>query len=403
MHGQTTYVRQLKPAFAAPYSGPRSLEAARLYGYSFTATIFFGARIGDGWEAYFNPEFVQGRPLSRMQGLGGFNNGESQRTAGPELRGYRARVFVRKTWNVGGELEARSSSANQVSTRYAAHRLVITAGNYSVLDVFDTVSISRDARTQFMNWASLTYGVWDFPADARGYTWGAAAEYITPKWSVRAGRFLMPLEPNGLQLDRRFTRHYGDAFEFERPYELGTAKAVLRLLAFDNRINAGAFSDALVVPGVPDTAAVRRTQFKTGLGVGTEVTLTDDFGAYFRGGWSDGRTETYAFTDIDRSLAAGVSIKGRRWRRADDTLGMAAYVNGLSRAHRDYLAAGGQTFFLGDGRLIYGREQILEAFYSVRVARRTWATADWQHIVNPGYNRDRGPVRAYAVRVHFEF
>jgi high affinity Mn2+ porin len=403
MHGQATYVRQEKPAFPAAYSGPRSLVAERAYGYSFTGTVFFGARLGSGWEAYFNPELVQGRPLSGLQGLGGFNNGESQRIAGPSLTAYHARVFGRKTWDLGGEPEERESEANQVRARYAARRFVLTAGNFSVLDVFDAVEYSRDPRTQFLDWASLTYGAWDYPADARGYTWGAAGEYITERWSLRAGHFLMPVQSNGLTLDRHFGRQYGEALELERPYALAGRKAVLRILGFRNRVNAGAFRDALAAASPPDVAQVRRLQYKNGLGVGTQVELAQDVGAYVRAGWSDGKTETYAFTEIDRSLAAGVLVKGTRWRRAEDSVGVAGYVNGLSAAHRDYLAAGGQGFFLGDGRLNYASERIVEIFYSLQVVRGSWLSADWQRITNPGYNRDRGPADTYNVRMHVEF
>lgn len=401
-HGQATYVRQDKPPFGARYSGPKSLQAEGDYGYSLTGTLFLGARLGGGWEAYFDPELVQGRPLSDLQGLGGFTNGESQRTAGPRLTGYRARAFVRRTWNLGGDLEQRDSEAHQVRTSYAARRFVLTAGNFSVLDVFDAVEYSRDPRTQFLNWSSLTYGAWDYPADARGYTWGVAAEYITERWSVRAGRFLVPVQSNGLTLDRQIASHYGEAIELERPYALGGRKAVLRLLAFRNRIEAGAFQDALDASAPPDVARVRRLQSKHGFGAGTQVEITEDVGAYVRAGWNDGRTETFAFTEIDRSLAAGALAKGTRWGRADDTVGLAGYLNGLSAAHRAYLAAGGQGFFLGDGQLSYATERIVEAFYSFAIARGTSLTADWQHIANPGYNRDRGPADAYNLRLHFE-
>jgi high affinity Mn2+ porin len=401
-HMQATYVRQAKPGFAAPYSGPKSLEAQRDYAYSFTTTLFLGARLGDGWEAYFDPEFVQGRPLSDLQGLGGFTNGESQRTAGPHLTGYHARAFVRRTWNLAGDREERKSEAGQVRASYAAQRVVVTAGNFSVLDRFDAVEYSRDPRTQFLNWASLTYGAWDYPADARGYTWGVAGEYITPRGSIRAGRFLMPKVSNGLGLDKDFTRQYGDALELERPYALAGRKAVLRLLAFRNRVNAGAFRDALAISAPPDVTQVRRLQAKSGIGLGTQVEVSKNVGAYVRAGWNDGKTETYAFTEIDRSLAAGALVKGTRWNRGEDTVGVAGYVNALSRAHRDYLAAGGQGFFLGDGRLSYGSERIVETFYSLAVFRGAWLTADWQRIVNPGYNRDRGPANVYNVRLHIE-
>ena len=401
-HLQATYVRQAKPGFDAPYTGPKSLQPDRDYGYSFTTTVFLGARLGEGWEAYFDPEFVQGRALSELQGLGGFTNGESQRTAGPHLTGYHARAFVRRTWNLAGEREEREPEADHVRTAYAAKRVVVTAGNFSVLDVFDAVEYSRDARTQFLNWASLTYGAWDYPADARGYTWGLAAEYITPRGAVRAGRFLMPKVSNGLGLDKDFTRQYGDALELERPYSLAGRTGVLRLLAFRNRVNAGAFRDALAMSSPPDVAQVRHLQSKSGLGLGTQVEVAKDVGAYLRAGWNDGRTETYAFTEIDRSLAAGALVKGTRWQRSEDTVGVAFYVNGLSAAHRDYLAAGGQGFFLGDGRLNYAAERIFETFYSVGIARGAALAVDWQHIANPGYNRDRGPADVMNLRLHWE-
>ena len=403
LHGQATYVRQAKPAFHALYSGAKSFTAERTYGYSFTGTLFIAARLGADWEGYFDAEAVQGRPLSELQGLGGFTNGESQRTAGPDLTAYHARVFVRRAWDLGGALEERESKADQVRTSYAARRFVVTAGNFSVLDVFDPVESSHDPRTQFLNWSSMTYGAWDYPADARGYTWGVAAEYVTERWTVRAGHFLMPLVSNGLTLDRDFTRQYGEALELERPSALAGRKAVFRLLAFRNRVDAGAFRDALAASSTPDVTQVRHLQFKDGVGAATQVDLTDDLGAYVRLGWNDGRTETYAFTEIDRSFAMGLLAEGTRWKRPKDSVGLAAYVNGLSHDHRDYLAAGGQGFFLGDGRLSYGTERILETFYSLHVARGSSISADWQHIENPGYNRDRGPADVYNLRLHFEF
>jgi high affinity Mn2+ porin len=406
LHAQATYAQQYKSSFNAPYSGPNSLLASRETSYTFTSTLYFGARLGEATELYFNPEFVQGRAFSSLHGLGGFTNGEIQRGVGGDLKGYRARLFLRQTWNLGGEYEAQESGQNQLSTRYAAERIVLTAGNFSVLDVFDAMDYSRDARTQFMNWSSLTYGAWDFPADARGYTWGAAGEYITAGWQMRAGRFLVPVESNGLQLDHHFMQRYGDVAELEVPYALAGRPAVARALVFRNRVVAGAFDDAIAqgaaTGAAPDISLVRRPQTKVGFGLGTQIELSEHIGAYARAGWSDGRTETFMFTEIDRSLSAGTLVKGAAWGRAEDSAGVAAYVNGLSRPHRDYLAAGGTAFFLGDGRLNYAPERILETFYSLGVAKGAWLSLGYQYIANPGYNRDRGPANFVGFRVHAE-
>jgi len=404
---QMTYNWQRHPAFDAAYSGPNSITGGADKMYTFTATAFLGVRPWRGGEIYLNPEVSQGVPFTtRLVGLGGFTNGEVQRGVSADFKAYRARLFVRHSWNLGGEVEAEGSAPNQLAARYSAERVVLTAGNFSVLDVFDAVDYSRDARTQFMNWASLTYGAWDYPADARGYTWGAALEYLRPGWQVRAGRFLVPVESNGLRLDRHAGSRYGDVAEFELPYRLAGRPAVARALVFRNRVAAGSYSDALALAGasggIPDVAPVRRTQSKQGAGLGTQVELTRTVGAFARAGWSDGRTETFMFTEIDRSLSAGVQVRGEGWGRAKDSVGLAAYLNGLSRPHRDYLAAGGQGFFLGDGRLNYGQERIVEAYYSLNVLPGAWLSVDVQRIGNPGYNRDRAPASFLGLRAHAE-
>ena len=406
LHAQATYLSQYKSRSPAPYGAVNSLRDGRESSYTFTSTLYAGFRLGPATELYFNPELVRGRPISALHGLGGFTNGEVQRGVSADFKAYRARLFVRHSWNLGGEVEAEGSAPNQLAARYSAERVVLTAGNFSVLDVFDAVDYSRDARTQFMNWASLTYGAWDYPADARGYTWGAALEYLRPGWQVRAGRFLVPVESNGLRLDRHAGSRYGDVAEFELPYRLAGRPAVARALVFRNRVAAGSYSDALALAGasggIPDVAPVRRTQSKQGAGLGTQVELTRTVGAFARAGWSDGRTETFMFTEIDRSLSAGVQVRGEGWGRAKDSVGLAAYLNGLSRPHRDYLAAGGQGFFLGDGRLNYGQERIVEAYYSLNVLPGAWLSVDVQRIGNPGYNRDRAPASFLGLRAHAE-
>ena len=406
-HGQATFIRQLKPSFPAKYSGPNSLLPEREWSRSFTATLFLGARIGKTTEVYYNPEAASGVPFSNLHGLGGFYNAELARTSGPNLAFYNARAFLRQTFNLNDEMQNEESEQNQIKTRYASERVVLTLGTMSVLDIFDAVDYSRDPRTQFLNWSSITYGAWDFPADARGYTSGVALEYITPRYALRAARFLVPKESNGLPLDTRIFQVYGDVAELDVSYRWLARDGVFRLLAFRNQADMGSYNDAialgLATATAPAVAAVRRIQSKYGFGVGVQQEIMDRVGAYARLGWNNGQTETFAFTEIDRSFSTGVLVNGGLWGRDGDTVGAAVYVNGLSAPHRLYLALGGEGFFLGDGRLNYGTENIFETYYSWNPIPRLWMSFNYQHVWNPGYNRDRGPVDFCGVRFHSDF
>ena len=404
---QSTYVWQRKQPFRAPYTGPRSLTPTREHSYSFTATAAFGLRPWAGAELYFNPELAQGVPLSGLTGLGGFTNGEIARTAGPDLQLYRARLFLRQTWNRGGERQAVESAENQLAGLVAARRWVLTVGNMSVLDVFDDNAYSHDPRTQFLNWSLMTHGAYDYAADARGYSWGSALEWYHDDWVIRAGRFLQPREANGQALDTRLFRHYGDQIEIERSHRIGGQPGKLRLLAFRNYAPMARYEDALALAratgSVPSINDVHRGgQSKRGVGVSVEQALSDGVGLFGRASWADGRTETYAFTEIDRSLSGGVLIGGSAWGRGRDSLGLAFARNALSGSHRNYLAAGGLGFFIGDGRLAYRPETVFEAFYSISLGKSAWLSIDWQRLRNPAYNAERGPVSVASIRLHLE-
>ena len=245
-HAQATYVWQLKPSFPASYSGPASLLPQRETGYSFSATAAFGLRPWAGAELYLDPELVQGKAFSNLHGLGGMSNGEQQKTSGPNPTLYRARLFLRQTWDLGGERQAVASDLNQLAGTVSSRRLVLTAGNLAVSDIFDNNAYAHDARSQFLNWALLAHGAWDFAADARGYSWGAALEYIDGPWALRGGRFLVPAESNGLALDKRIFRHYGDQLELERATAWLGQPGKLRLLVFRDRARMGEFGDAQI-------------------------------------------------------------------------------------------------------------------------------------------------------------
>lgn len=405
---QSTYVWQKDAAFHSSYASINSLSQDSFKSYSFTATAAFGVRLWQGSELYLDPEVAQGVAFSNLTGLGGFTNGELARTSGAEPTLYRARLFLRQTWGLGGDSEEIQSDANQLAGLVDKHRVVLTAGNMSVSDIFDSNVYNHDPRTQFMNWSIMTHGAYDYAADARGYSWGAVLEYFQEDWAVRAGRFIQPKVPNQLELDSKFFEYYGDQVEIEHTHTLSGQSGKLRFLIYRNHTKMSRYKDALEL-GIqtgssPDINLVRNEdQSKYGLGINLEQAINENIGVFMRGMWADGRTETYAFTEIDHSLSGGTLIKGNAWHRPDDTIGLAFAVNGISKAHRDYLAAGGLGFFLGDGNLSYKTENIIEAFYNLKVSKSIWLSADYQHINNPGYNADRGPVNFGGFRFHTEF
>ncbi|MES2186939.1 MAG: carbohydrate porin [Pseudomonadota bacterium] len=412
VHLQATYIRQQKPAFYAPYSGVNSLSPANERSYSFTSTVYLGLRLAPQTELYFNPEFVQGVSLSRLTGLGGLTNSELQKTAGATLIGYRARLFVRQTWGLGGGTDTEETDANQLAGSYDKRRITLTVGNLAVSDLFDVNKYAHDGRTQFMNWSFLTHGAYDFAADSRGYSWGAALEYRHgDDWTLRAGRFLQPKESNGLKLDRHIFSHYGDQIELERSHTLAGRPGTLRLLAFRNVAVMGSFQDALTYGAqngtTPEIAPVRERRAKVGAGINLEQEIADGVGMFARLARNDGKSETYAFAEIDRSFSVGAAIEGGRWGRAQDTIGVAYAQNGLSSSHRAFLAAGGAGFFLGDGQLNYKPEAITELYYSFGFKGLSKLpnnfSVGFQYIRNPGYNADRGPVRVVSARLHTEF
>lgn len=412
-HAQTTFIWQNKPAFNAAYSGPNSLFAQKEESYSYTLTGDLGLRLWPGAQLHLNPEGVQGRPLSNLTGAGGISNGELQRGASPSLSTYPARFFVQQRVNLGGGTEAVAPGFNELGGSVSAKRWTITLGTFSLLDYFDNNPYAKDPRQQFVNWAFLTYGGWDYAADARGYTTGLVIDYHTPNWSVRAARTMQPRESNGLALDAQLARHFGDQIELDGnlPWTLPGGPLRGRALLFSNRVEAGNFADAIALGGVPDVGLVRRDQTKTGWGLTLEAPLADDAGLFLRLSKNSGNTESYAFTEIDSQTAVGGQFTGAALGRGQDRWGVAYAVNGLSDSHRDYLALGGLGFFLGDGRLNYDNERIFEAYY--RFAVPDWGTKvgkvqsalslGFQHITNPGYNRDRGPAMVYSFRWHSEF
>ena len=410
---QLTYNWQKHPTFAAPYSGPNSIIPAAEKMYTLTATAFLGLRPWAGGELYLNPEMAQGVPFSgNLVGLGGFTNGEITRAAGTNPVVYRQRLFLRQTWNNGGGSEKVEADLNQLAGAVDKNRFVLTVGNFSTLDVFDPNSYAKDPRTQFMNWSNWTYAAYDYAADSRGFGWGFAAEWYRDDWVLRAGRMSGPQQPNGLPVDLALGRHYGDQVEIEHAHTLGRQPGKIRLLLWRNRAVTASFKDALdwlnAHPGqYSDPTALVQTRngekIKYGLGINLEQAINDNAGFFLRAMKADGRTETYAFTEVDGSLSTGLAVKGTSWNRANDTLGLSFARNTISEDRRRFLEAGGTSFFIGDGALRYRPEAIFEGYYSLKASKATALTADYQRVNNPAFNADRGPINVYALRLHAEF
>ena len=410
---QSTYNTQQHPAFAAKGSGLNSLGPGADRMFTFSLTGHWGQRLTSGGELYMNVEMASGLPFTgNLVGLGGFTNGEITRSAGSTPKPYLQRLFWRQTWNQGGEQEWLASDFNQMARLVDRNRFVLTAGNFSTLDVFDDNAYAKDPRTQFMNWGHWTYAAFDYAADARGFGWGVAAEWYREDWVFRLGRMTGPRKPNELQVDWDLLRHYGDQFEVEHAHTLGGQPGKVRALAWRNRAVTASFNEATTYlqnnPGAdPQTFFQVRNgaKAKYGLGLNLEQALSADVGVFMRAMKADGRTETYAFTEVDASLSAGTLVNGRLWGRAQDNVGLAATENRISQDRRGFLQAGGMSYFIGDGRgnFSYRPERGLEAFYSVGLGKGLWATGDWQRIQNPAYNSLRGPVNVYALRLHAEF
>ena len=405
LHAQTTYQVQTHGAFSAPYEGENSFQSRSETRGSFTATVFLGRRLWTGAEAYVNVEAIAGQGLSRVLGLAAPPNGETYRVDSPELKANLARLFLRQTFALGGTSEAQEGDQNRLAERVPSRRFVVTAGKISGTDVFDANTYAHDPRTQFNNWSLWANAAWDYPADTRGYTWGIALELILDGWALRLGSFLEPREANGLEFDHDVAHAHGDVLELEHRHTLSERPGAVRVLAFWNHANMGVYREALnLAPLAPDVIATRAPgRSKYGFGLNLEQEMAPGLGFFLRAGWNDGKTESWAFTEIERTLTFGASLDGRPWTRPGDLLGVAFALNGIGADHRDYLAAGGLGFMLGDGALRAGNESVLEVFYRAALGRFVAVSVDLQRFGNLAFNEDRGPVTVYGFRLHAGF
>lgn len=404
LHGQTTYIQQGYPAFHSPYVGANSFTPWAQTRSTWTSTAFLGFPLWPGGELYFGPELLQGFGLHDTTGAGGYPNGEAQKSAFSYPQYHTSRLFYRHTFGFGGREEKLEGGPTQISGKADVSRLTLQVGKFPVTDIFDGNSYARDPRKDFMNWSIWAAGAFDYGADKVGLTYGAVADFNQKSWALRAGYFLMPSQPNGANFDMHLFRRGDYVTELELRYQLFSRPGKLRTIGWINNTFSGSYRETLDNPALNlDIAQTRRERIKYGYVFNVEQEVTDDVGVFGRWSWNDGRNEIVAFTDIDRSLSFGASIKGTRWGRPDDTIGVAAAFNGLSNDHRDFIAAGGLGILIGDGRLNYRQEKVLETYYSYAVMKAVSLTFDYQLLTNPAYNADRGPISIFSGRVHAEF
>ena len=407
IHAQFTFVVQAHPRFHSPYRGANSLDPAAHAAETADLTVFLGVRPWAGAELWLNSEVDQGFGLSNTLGAAGFPSGEAYKVGAKTPYHRLQRFFFRQTFDLGGTREKVDADLNQLVGARAADRLVFTLGKMSVGDVFDTNRYAHDPRADFLNWTVIDTGTFDYAADAWGYSAGGTLELYRGRFAARAGVFVLSDVPNSSDLDTRFGQ-YQAIGELEEGHRMFGHPGKLKLTGFVSHGRMGRFDEALrfaaATGETPDVARVRRFADRGGIALNLEQELAPDLGLFVRAGIADGRFESYEFTDVDRTLSGGLSLGGRRWGRASDTIGLAGAINSASGHRQAYLAAGGLGILIGDGALPHpGDEHIAEAYYDLALAKGAHVALDAQAIDAPGYNRDRGPVAAFALRVHGQF
>lgn len=408
--GQENVVFQGHPGFDAKYTGTNSLKPTKEERTSFLSTLYLGFQATSTTEFLVDIESAAGHGISDALGVAGFTNLDVVRNPQLSAAPYLARAMIHQIVPLSDETIANNRGPLSLAPKLPVRRLDFRAGKLGTADFFDLNSVGSDSHLQFLNWSIDNNGAYDYAADTRGYTVGAILEYQDRKWGIRFGEMLMPKVANGIDLVWNLRRARAENIELEFRRSLVHKRAgVVRLLNYVNHANMGSYRQAVddFLAGrtkVPDiTAHSLRTTLKYGFGINAEQEITANFRAFLRLGWNEGQHESYAYTEVDSSALLGADYRGERWGRPLDKVGLAFVSNGISKDHALYLKLGGQGFLLGDGNLTYGREKILETYYNLHLWRGVFTAANLQYIVNPGYNRDRGPVPVPGLRLHVDF
>ena len=407
IHFQSTYIYQYKPAFQAKYNGTNSLQSIEEKQNSITATLYLGARLWKGAELYINPEMAGGSGLSGAFGLGASTNGETFRVGNPEPTLYLGRCYVSQILKIGTETTNVDEGANETGGAKPVNYLKFFLGKMCLGDIFDNNVYANTPRTQFMNWCLMNNGAWDYAANTRGYTYAFVTVLQNKSMTYKAALATLPTAANGPDLNTNLSEEYSINAEISKTYSIKKRKGNVHLLGYYNSGHMGSYDYAIKHPdssGLPDVISTRQFgRTKMGFGLSADQQISANMGVFARLGWNDGKNETWAYTEVDRIVSVGWAINGAAWKRENDNLSIGIAANGLSPDHKNYLAAGGLGFQLGDGKLNYANETVAELYYSCKPTNAAiWLSADYQFILNPGYNKDRGPINVFSLRLHVE-
>ncbi len=414
LSGQVNIIFQGRLPFHSPYEGSNSFQSGAEYKTSLIGTLYSGLRLTHSvrynTDLILDLESTGGRGLSQALGLGGITNVDVVRNPSLGSAPYLSRYQIHQVIGLSRESTPQSPGPFALASSVSVRRLEFRAGKLTLPDFFDLNEVGSDSHLQFTNWTVVNNGAYDYAADTRGYTVGGMAEYDDKAWSLRYGLFAMPIVANGIDLDWAFSRAHSQNGEFElRKSLLLKGKGTQRVLFYANRAHMGSYREAVsaFLAGTGKAPDITRHEhfsaLKYGFGYNTEEELTPNLRLFARFGWNEGQHESFAYTEVDQTVAAGADYAGIRWNRPADKIGMAVVSNAIKRDHQNYLKSGGLGFLLGDGNLNYGRENIVESYYNWNAWRGLFYAVGAQHVSNPGYNRDRGPAWVGSVRAHVDF
>lgn len=414
LSGQANVIFQGRLPFHSPYEGENSFHGSGEYKTSLVGTLYAAVRphrsVRYNTDLILNVESAGGRGLSQALGLAGFTNLDVVRNPNLGSKPYLARYEIHQVIGFTNQTVSQQPNPFALAADVPARRIEFRAGKMTLPDFFDVNSVGSDSHLQFMNWTADNNGAWDYAADTRGYTVGAMVEFDDRHWSIRYGLFAMPVVANGIDMDWAFSRAHAQNGEFELRHSLVPGrKGVARFLVFANRAHMGVYREAVkaFLNGSDATPTITNhahfSALKYGLGFNGEQELTTNLRIFGRFGWNEGQHESYAYTEVDQTFEIGADYDGARWSRSEDRAGLALVSNAIKRDHQNYLRLGGLGFLLGDGNLNYGRENIVEGYYTLHAVRGLFFSLDVQHISDPGYNRDRGSAWVGSLRTHVDF